>query len=150
MSTVLRWWMIFCISILSLVVLYYTGFYEELKEKDTTYISFIIIAIYMIASVYLGKVSLDKDRGKPVDKGINAGYYIYDLLPILGLIGTVVGFIMMFGGSFAEINTSDAQSVRDALLTMALGISTALYTTLVGMVCSEIIKLQLINIEASS
>lgn len=150
MSTVLRWWLIFCISILSLVVLYYTGFYEELKEKDTTYISFIIVAIYMAASMYLGKVSLDKDRGKEVDKGINAGYYIYDLLPILGLIGTVVGFILMFGGSFAEINTSDAQSVHDALLTMALGISTALYTTLVGMVCSEVIKLQLINIEASS
>lgn len=150
MSTVLRWWLIFCISILSLVILYYTGFYEELKEKDTTYISFIIVAIYMVASMYLGKVSLDKDRGKPVDKGINAGYYIYDLLPILGLIGTVVGFILMFGGSFAEINTSDAQSVHDALLTMALGISTALYTTLVGMVCSEVIKLQLINIEASS
>ena len=150
MSTVLRWWLIFCISILSLVILYYTGFYEELKEKDTTYISFIIVAIYMVASMYLGKVSLDKDRGKPVDKGINAGYYIYDLLPILGLIGTVVGFILMFGGSFAEINTADAQSVHDALLTMALGISTALYTTLVGMVCSEIIKLQLINIEASS
>jgi len=35
-------------------------------------------------------------------------------------------------------------------LGMALGISTALYTTLVGMVCSEVIKLQLINIEASS
>lgn len=150
MSTVLRWWMIFCISILSLVILYYTGFYEELKHKDVTHISFLIIAIFLITSSYLGKLSLDKDKGKPVDKGINAGYYIYDLLPILGLIGTVIGFIFMFGGSFADINMSDVETVKDALLAMAIGISTALYTTLVGMVCSEIIKLQLINIEASS
>jgi hypothetical protein len=31
---------------------------------------------------------------------------------------------------------------------MAIGMSTALYTTLVGMVCSQILKVQLVNVES--
>jgi len=68
----------------------------------------------------------------------------------LGIMTFTIGIFSMFGGSFSDINMSDVETVKDALLTMAIGISTALYTTLVGMVCSEIIKLQLINIEAST
>ena len=150
MSTLLRWWLIYCLSIISLVVSYYLGFFAELLEKDITKLSFVIIAIYLVASIYIGKISYDKDKNKNVDRGVYIGYYVYDLLPILGLIGTVIGFIFMFGDSFVTINIEDTQTVKDALIAMAVGISTALYTTLIGMIFSEIIKLQLINIETTN
>lgn len=149
MSTLLRWWLIYCLSIVSLVISYYLGFFSELLEKDITKLSFVIIAIYMVASIYIGKLSYDKDRNRSTERGVYIGYYVYDLLPILGLIGTVIGFIFMFGDSFVTIDIEDTQTVKDALVAMAVGISTALYTTLIGMIFSEIIKLQLINIEAA-
>jgi hypothetical protein len=147
MSTLLRWWLIYCLSIVSLIVAYYLGFVNELLNKDVTYLSFVIIGIYLISSLYIGYTSYRKDKGKSTTRGLQLGYYIFDLLPILGLVGTVIGFIFMFGDSFINIDTSNTQTVKDALIGMAVGISTALYTTLVGMIFSEVIKLQLINIE---
>ena len=147
MSTLLRWWLIYCLSIVTLIVSYYMGFFQELLEKDVTYLSFVIIIIYLISSLYIGYTSYKKDKGEKIDRGVQLGYYVFDLLPILGLIGTVIGFIFMFGDSFIAIDIDNTQTVKDALIAMAVGISTALYTTLVGMIFSEVIKLQLINIE---
>lgn len=147
MSTLLRWWLIYCLSIVSLIVAYYLGFVNELLNKDVTYLSFVIIGIYLISSLYIGYTSYRKDKKKSTTRGLQLGYYIFDLLPILGLVGTVIGFIFMFGDSFIAIDISNTQTVKDALIAMAVGISTALYTTLVGMIFSEVIKLQLINIE---
>ena len=65
----------------------------------------------------------------------------------LGMIGTVIGFILMLGSSFESLNVSDTTSVKTALTDMALGMSTALYTTLVGLVCSQALKVQLVNVE---
>ena len=73
---------------------------------------------------------------------------ITELLLALGMIGTVIGFILMLGGSFESLNLSDTGSVKTALTAMAIGMSTALYTTLVGMVCSQILKVQLVNVES--
>lgn len=148
MPTLLRWWLIYCLSIVSLFVSYYLGFIHELFENDITYISFVIIGIYLIASIHIGYSSYRKDKGETYAKGIVVGSYIFDLLPILGLIGTVIGFIFMFGDSFVAIDINNTDTVKSALIDMAVGISTALYTTLLGMIFSEIIKLQLINIEA--
>lgn len=148
MPTLLRWWLIYCLSIVSLIVSYYLGFMNELLETDITYLSFVIIGIYLIASIHIGYSSYRKDKGETYAKGIVVGSYIFDLLPILGLIGTVIGFIFMFGDSFVAIDINNTDTVKSALIDMAVGISTALYTTLLGMIFSEIIKLQLINIEA--
>jgi biopolymer transport protein ExbB/TolQ len=65
----------------------------------------------------------------------------------MGMIGTVIGFILMLGGSFESLNVADTGSVKTALTDMALGMSTALYTTLVGLVCSQLLKVQLVNVE---
>jgi hypothetical protein len=55
----------------------------------------------------------------------------------------------MLGVSFAELDASQVDTLREALKSMALGMSTALYTTLVGLICSQFFKLQLINVENS-
>ena len=54
----------------------------------------------------------------------------------------------MLGGSFESLNVNDTGSVKNALTDMALGMSTELYTTLVGMICSQVLKVQLVNVES--
>ena len=41
----------------------------------------------------------------------------------------------------------DVVSLQSALMTMAAGMSTALYTTLIGLISSLLIKIQLVNLE---
>ena len=67
----------------------------------------------------------------------------------LGMIGTVAGFILMLGDSFSNIDTSNPETLKAALAAMAVGMSTALYTTLIGLICAQLTKVQLINLEST-
>jgi len=64
---------------------------------------------------------------------IGAVRFIANLLVILGLIGTVVGFIMALAGVNPE-NSADASSIAPMVSTLISGMSVALYTTLIGSV----------------
>lgn len=94
------------------------------------------------AQAYLAQL-----RGNAADsRGILAGTLRFKLshrigivrnmansLVILGLIGTVIGFIIALSGVDPE-NASDIKAVTPMVSTLVEGMSTALYTTLVGSV----------------
>jgi len=65
----------------------------------------------------------------------------------LGMIGTVVGFIYMLTTVFIDLNVEDTASVQEALGMMATGMGTALWTTLVGLIASVLLKLQLVLVD---
>ena len=50
---------------------------------------------------------------------------------------------------FTNIDVTNSKTLQDALSFMAVGMSTALYTTLIGLISSLIIKVQLVNYESS-
>ena len=144
----LRWWLLFCTSCAALFTAYSFGFIDALIAKDITRLSFAILGVFFTGSMFVGWLTYKRSRGKSVQAGINIGWFITELLLALGMIGTVIGFILMLGGSFESLNIADTGSVKTALTDMAIGMSTALYTTLVGMVCSQILKVQLVNVES--
>ena len=144
----LRWWLFFCLSILIATVSYYFGFFHELYEKDVTKLSFAIITIYTVASIYVGKLTHNQRVGKQYFTGLNVSWFTSEILLSLGMIGTVAGFILMLGDSFGSIDTASPESLKEALRSMALGMSTALYTTLVGLILSQALKIQLVNLES--
>jgi len=148
MSMFLRWWLLFCTSCAALFTAYSFGFIDALIAKDITRLSFAILGVFFTGSMFVGWLTYKRSRGKSVEAGINIGWFMTELLLALGMIGTVIGFILMLGGSFESLNISDTGSVKTALTDMAIGMSTALYTTLVGMVCSQILKVQLVNVES--
>jgi hypothetical protein len=127
---------------------YSFGFIDALLAKDITRLSFAILGVFFLSSMYVGWLTYKRNKGATVKVGVNIGWFITELLLALGMIGTVIGFILMLGGSFESLNISDTGSVKTALTDMAIGMSTALYTTLVGMVCSQILKVQLVNVES--
>jgi hypothetical protein len=57
--------------------------------------------------------------------------------------------IPVYGAAFANVDVSNAITLQNALSDMAVGMSTALWTTLIGLVCSLIIKVQLVNLEVA-
>jgi len=61
--------------------------------------------------------------------------HVAQSLVVLGLIGTVVGFIVALSGVKPDV-AADAKAVGPMVATLIRGMSVALYTTLVGAVCN--------------
>ena len=150
-SILLRWWFLFCTQIALGTVAYHFSFFHHLYREDTTRIGFFILGILILTSLWIGKRIYSLKRSQlSVKEAINSfspGWFIAESCLVLGLIGTVTGFILMLGTAFTELDVTNITSVQNALIKMSLGMSTALYTTLVGLISSLVIKIQLVTIE---
>jgi hypothetical protein len=69
------------------------------------------------------------------------GYFISDLLLKLGLVGTVIGFILMLS-PIAEMESFESNNIRNLLTAMSSGMAVALFTTLTGLITSTLLKVQ--------
>ena len=140
-SLLLRWWFLFCTQIALGTVAYHFNFFHHLYREDTTRIGFFILGILVLTTLWLGKKIYSRS------KDFSTGWFIAESCVVLGLVGTVTGFILMLGTAFTELDVTNITSVQGALVKMSLGMSTALYTTLVGLISSLVIKIQLVTIE---
>ena len=143
----LKWWLIFCLTLLGFGTLYYFDMHSQLYHADVTKLSFLIIVIFVFTSVWIGRKTYDLETTSVIDDKIDVGWFIAESCLALGMVGTVTGFLYMLGTAFENIDITDATTLQDALASMAKGMSTALYTTLTGLIASLIIKVQLVNYE---
>ena len=150
-NLLLKWWLLCCTQFALATIAYHFGFFHHLYKEDTTRIGFFILGILLLTTLWVGKktYSLKKNWGGPIEaiKEFSSGWFIAESCLVLGLIGTVTGFILMLGTAFTELDVTNITSVQGALVKMSLGMSTALYTTLVGLISSLVIKIQLVTIE---
>ena len=150
-SILLRWWFLFCTEISLSAVAYHFGFFHHLYREDPTRIGFLILGILLLTTLWIGKrVHTLKKKWHGVEEAIKCfspGWFVAESCLVLGLIGTVTGFILMLGIAFINLDVTNVASVQEALKNMSIGMSTALYTTLVGLVSSLAIKVQLVTIE---
>ena len=144
MKALLRWWLIFCISILAGGVAIYFNLHQDLYDGDQTKLSFLILAIFILTSGWVGWCT---KKSEFQIQNIDVGWFVAEACLALGMIGTVTGFLLMLSGAFADIDLANTSTIQTALTKMALGMSTALYTTLVGLICSLTLKIQLVNVE---
>ena len=154
-SIFLKWWWFFTLIVALTVVLVGFGVHEDLWIKDKTKLSFIILFIFYGMTAHCGYESWklsqlangDIKKLENLDTRHEPGWFASDVLLTLGLIGTVSGFILMLAGTFGNINIADVGSVQQALANMAVGMSTALYTTLAGLITSTILKVQYFRLD---
>ena len=144
MKALLRWWLIFCVSLLAGGVAIYFNLHQNLYDGDQTKISFLILAIFILTSIWVGWCT---KKTEYQIQNIDVGWFIAEACLALGMIGTVTGFLLMLSGAFADIDLANTATIQTALSKMALGMSTALYTTLMGLICSLTLKVQLVNVE---
>ncbi len=149
MKSLLKWWLIFCLTLLGLCTCIYFNIHKDLYSADVTRLSFLIISIFICTSVWIGtktyKVGIQQDYEQKSD----VGWFISESCLALGMVGTVTGFLIMLGTAFENVDVTNAATLQQALSDMATGMSTALWTTLVGLVSSLIIKVQLVNFEVA-
>ncbi|MGI9229303.1 MAG: MotA/TolQ/ExbB proton channel family protein [Gammaproteobacteria bacterium] len=71
----------------------------------------------------------------------NIGWFFSDIMIKLGLLGTIIGFVLMLG-SVINVTDFDVSTMQNILRQMSAGMGTALYTTFAGLVCSIITATQ--------
>ena len=148
-TKLLKWWLIFCLTILGFGTLYHFNVHSLLYYADVTKLSFLIIVIFMFTSIWIGRKTYDLETTSVTDDTIDVGWFVAESCLALGMVGTVTGFLYMLGTAFENIDITNATTLQDALASMARGMSTALYTTLTGLIASLIIKIQLVNYEVN-
>ena len=111
----------------------------------TCIISFIIIVIFIATSIATGFMSFRSNK-----QFVKLSKYIWfasETMVTLGLIGTVAGFLLMLSSAFDNLDVSNVENVQKVISNMALGMSTALCTTLSGLVGSVLTKIQMVILE---
>lgn len=72
----------------------------------------------------------------------NLGWFFTDIMIKLGLLGTIIGFVLMLG-SVVNVTDFDVTTMQNILKEMSSGMGTALYTTFAGLTCSILTAAQL-------
>jgi hypothetical protein len=113
-------------------------------ENDLSYISIVIMSLSVIVSGYIGrlcyladKLTKEKDREKLL-KRMDVGWFAGEHFFSLGLLGTLIGLTIATSTSL----TAEAQ-VSDIVTGLKVGLNTAFYTTICGIVCSLPLQIQL-------
>ena len=154
MKPLLRWWLFISLTVVLTFTFYYFGLFSEVWEKDRTKLSFLIMIIFFFTCIHCGKETIKVSKAlegnvteteiKKTDWRGNqeVGWFISDFVLTIGMIGTVSGFLLMLTGAFAGVDLTDEVAMKNVLEKMSKGMSTALYTTLFGLICGGLLKIQ--------
>jgi len=77
------------------------------------------------------------------------GAFVSDTLMKLGLLGTIVGFIIMLA-PIAGLDAADKVAMKSSMGLMSDGMAVAMYTTLAGLVGSILVRIQYYMLDAAT
>ena len=178
------WLIITGIIVFGSYVIYDFGLFSKLLTQDITYLSSIILLLFVLVTLYLGNASWQLSKQfafiehtneqqnddswageylqllqwqrqqnsnesesllarlvERIHRGHSNGWFFSDVLMRLGLIGTVIGFVLMLSTVY-ELKDNDVQALKNLLGTMGSGMQVALYTTLSGLGSALLISIQ--------
>ena len=186
-------WLFFISSLIVFIyILIFYGFIAEIINNDFTFISILIMIIFIVFTIHIGMqikkvdsillffynqsskddlekllillnencsnnyyaynvhtyfksmfdpISENDNLEMKITKHSDTAWYVVDLLIKLGLVGTVIGFIIMLS-SIVTIENFDLSLMQTLLQKMSAGMMIALYTTLTGLVSSILLAFQ--------
>ena len=136
--------------IIIIIVLFLVGFTIALTRtlwisKELNYVDMDKIVEKSLAAEFISKAkglsgssrtNLAASLRIRLSTKINHIKFIANTLVVLGLIGTVIGFIIALSGVDGSGVSSNPEEVSKMVSTLISGMSVALYTTLAGSICS--------------
>ena len=134
----LVWFGFVVFTFVTIAVAWYEGFIGYLQQRDITYLSFVTIMGYALASSLLGVRAISRDK---VD--LDGYWFLSDMFLNIGLVGTVIGLLYVFHGFDHLPSSLTLEQLKPLMTNIGVGTSTSLLTTLVGLVASIFMKTQL-------
>src|SRR3990167_10462304 len=138
----LKWWLLVVLMSVGFYFVYAYGLFNELWNKDFTKITLIILGGFLLTSLQCGiktfrlSSSINKKQWENVaeiEKELSIGYFACAIFVSLGLLGTLIGMVYSLQG-FATIDVSNLTTIQGLIPKLTMGVSTALYTTIVGVI----------------
>lgn len=147
-----KWWTLVVLVATALVSAeIYLGVIDFVVSNDPTYISFGIFALFVISTLVTGGWCLQLQRGNKVDSNqLSPVWFVSDALMSIGMIGTLLGFLMVLTSAFTDVDTSDVEAMQEVIGQLATGMGTALLTSLVGLISSTLLKVQLVMLDTAN
>ena len=153
MNAFKRWAALTSLMVLASWYLYDTGILLDIVQTDISKLSVVILALLAGGTLLMGytsyRVGVNSGRSHNRSIRLYMGWFLAEAMMVLGLAGTVVGFIVLFQGNFAGVSFDDPETVQEVIIAIASGMGVALYTTIVGIFSSLLMKIMLVNIEVA-
>ena len=122
-------------------------YFEKSNHHDDIVIAKYITSIITLVSNNKESKEVRNSFENDLTAKLETGWFVVDLLLKLGLVGTVIGFIIMLS-AITEIENFDFTLMNTLLQNMSDGMKVALYTTLTGLVTSILLSMQYKYLEA--
>ncbi len=148
MNTFTKWFLINAVMGTAVFFAEQKGAVSTVIKNDLSYISILIMALYVGVSIYVGRLCYlaDKINKKREDdareyllKRSDLGWFSAEHFFSLGLLGTIIGLIFATRGSL-----DSSLPVADIVAGLKEGLNTAFYTTVCGIVFSLPLQVQLV------
>lgn len=133
------------------------GLIGVLLTGDRSYLSYVILVIWLMATLRWLWLLNWCAAYDPIDassagtasaetqadmvRWVGHGWFAADLCLKIGLLGTIVGFIFMLS-PIRDLTAFDPSNLQSALRAMSGGMAVALYTTLAGLSCHLLLRVQ--------
>lgn len=149
MLVTLRWWFIFCVSCLLGGLAGGFGWLTWLWSADVSRLSFLALGIYFLTTCFIGHLTYLAHDGKVKEAAGHTPvcWFASEVLLGIGLCGTLIGMLLVFSYGFSSFDPNDTAAAQRALGEIANGLKTSGLSTLIGIICSFVIKGQLVNLD---
>ena len=149
MRTFTKWFLLNAVFLTAIFFAETKGAISLMVKGDVSYLSVVIMALYVLVSGMVGRLCYLSDKIKSrtaweVDdkaallKRADVGWFAAEHFFSLGLLGTVFGLCMATATSLTE-----GSEVSDIVAGLKVGLNTAFYTTICGIVFSLPLQVQL-------
>ena len=147
-----KWWTSFnIVVIVTIIAQVQFGIFEYVMANDPTYITSLVVVIALSTSLMIGHKSyqLQFKNIHGTTNHLEPYWFAADVVMSIGMVGTLVGFLLVLTSAFTDIDTSSQEAMKEVIGELAAGMGVALLTSLAGLISSIILKSQLVMLENS-
>ena len=147
MTTFTKWFLLNAVVLTGLFFAEQKGAISLMVKNDVSHITILIMLLYLLVSVYVGRLCYLSDKINPkkrteaIDhlfKRADLGWFAAEHFFSLGLLGTIFGLCVA-----TTTNLSGEAPVAQVVTGLKEGLNTAFYTTICGIIFSLPLQVQL-------
>ncbi len=137
----LYWTLFVCLVTIACVIGALLGWTDYVLVGDPTHITLITIGVFTATTLWLGNLCwkmANSENASRVVHALETGWFASSACVTLGLIGTVIGYLLMMRG----VPDAGADVAEQLVRQIRMGMGTVLINTVVGGVCGLLIEVQ--------
>ena len=149
MTTFTKWFLLNAVFLTGIFFAETKGAISLMVSADVSYLTIVIMSLYVLVSASVGRLCYLADRAdgntvKDIDgrdqlsRRAEVGWFAAEHFFSLGLLGTVFGLCVATSTSLSE-----GTEISDIVSGLKVGLNTAFYTTICGIVFSLPLQVQL-------